>query len=105
MMTRETAEEILSELNPNALFFDGYDDAIIGITSRINLDPVVNYDKDKIIDILAKDMEPDEEIIAEYDGDVETAKRFMAEEYFDFNVAGAYMGEGTPLITIQDTNY
>ena len=32
-------------------------------------------------------------------GDEQSAKEFLAIEYFDFNVAGAYMGEGTPLIT------
>jgi hypothetical protein len=99
-MTRDEAEELLTESNPQALFLDGFDDAIIGVSSRINFGPVVNYDEGKILDILAKDMEPDEDMIAEYDGDVESAKQFMAREYFDYNVAGAYVGEFTPIITM-----
>ena len=102
-MTREQAEELILESNPEALFLDGFDDAIIGISERINFGPVVNYDKGKIIEILAKDMEPDEESIDEHGGDVESAKQFMAMEYFDFNVAGSYMGEHTPLITTTDS--
>ena len=104
-MTREVAEELILESNPEALFLDGFDDAIIGISERINFGPVVNYDKGKIIEILAKDMEPDEDTIAEHDGDVESAKTFMAIEYFDYNVAGSYMGEHTPLITTTNTDY
>jgi hypothetical protein len=97
-MTRQEAEELLAESNPKALFFDGFDDAIIGITERINFAPVVSYNKEKIIEILAKQMEPDADDI-EMHGDEESAKQFLAIEYFDYNVAGAYMGEGTPLIT------
>ena len=102
-MTREVAEELLAESNPEALFLDGFDDAIIGISERINFGPLVNYDKGKIIEILAKDMEPDEE---DLDGrDVEDVKIEMALEYFDFNVAGAYMGEYTPIITTTNTDF
>jgi len=98
MMSREEAEELLAESNPEALFLDGFDDAIIGISERINFGPVVNYDRDKIIDILIKDMEPEED---ELDGrSIEEVKTEMALEYFYFNVAGAYMGEHTPIITI-----
>jgi hypothetical protein len=104
-MTREEAEELILESNPEALFLDGFDDAIIGISERINFGPVVNYDKDKIIEILAKDMEPDEDSIDEHGGDVESAKIFMAIEYFEYNVAGAYVGEHTPLITKTTSKY
>lgn len=47
MTKREWAEEYLSELNPEALFLDGYDEAIIGITSCS-----VVYDERQIIEIL-----------------------------------------------------
>ena len=33
-MTREDAQEILFESNPEALFLDGFDDAIIGIAEK-----------------------------------------------------------------------
>lgn len=97
-MTRQEAEDLLVESNPKALFLDGFDAAIIGISERINFPPVVTYNKEKIIEILAEQMVPDEDDI-EMHGDEQSAKEFLAIEYFDFNVAGAYMGEGTPLIT------
>jgi hypothetical protein len=62
------------------LFADGFDDAIIGIAERIGMEPVVAYDINKIIEILARDM-PKEDAV----------------EYFEFNILGAYMGERTPV--------
>jgi len=44
-------EEIL-EINPEALKLDGFDEAIIGFGDRINMNPVLIYDEDKIIEIL-----------------------------------------------------
>ena len=43
-------------------------------------------------------MEPDEN---DLDGrTIDEVKMEMAIEYFEFNVAGSYMGENTPIITI-----
>ena len=44
------------------------------------MQPVVTYDYRKVIDIFAEDMSHEE-----------------AQEYFDFNVIGAWVGEGTPI--------
>jgi hypothetical protein len=71
----------ISEINSEALFCDGYDEAIIGVAERINLGPVVAYDIDKIIEILKLDGMTHEE----------------AYEYFEFNIKGAWMGEFTPI--------
>lgn len=38
-MTREEVEEILADSNPEALFMDGFDDAILGVAERPNLGP------------------------------------------------------------------
>lgn len=103
-MTRQEVEDILVESNPNALFFDGFDSAIIGVSERINFPPLVTYSKEKIIEILAEQMEPDADDI-EMHGDEESAKQFLAIEYFEFNVAGAYVGEGTPLITTTSNEF
>jgi len=95
-MTREEAQEILEESNPEALFMDGFDDAILGIAERPNLGPVVAYDEDKIIDILITQMEPDSEDLdgrEEFDVKVE-----MALDYYGYNIKSAWMGEGTPII-------
>lgn len=56
--------------------------AIIGVASRINLGPVVVYDRAKLINaFIAEGL--DEE---------------GAEEWMRFNVEGAYIGERSPLI-------
>jgi hypothetical protein len=69
----------LVKLDPELLFADGYDDCIIGMTFRADV-PVVIYSADKIIDKLANEMSYEE-----------------AQEFFDFNIEGAYMGERTPV--------
>jgi len=70
-------ESCLSE-DENILLADGYEEAFVGIARQFNQAFAV-YDRAKCIDILAKDMSYDE-----------------AEEYFSFNVEGAYVGENTP---------
>lgn len=62
------------------LFADGFDDAIVGVVERITAQPVVLYDRERCIEILmGKGMD-----------------RLEAEEYFDYNVTGSWVGEGTP---------
>lgn len=82
MTKREQVEEQLKEENPTALFADGYDDAIIGIQRRCGSPAVVAYDYNKVI-----------EIIMESGG----ISQGDAEELFEFNVIGAWMGNGTPV--------
>lgn len=81
-MDREQLNEFLTDENPDALFADGFDDAILGYTQRMNQPPLVAYSVDKIIEIL---MERDEMTYEE------------ALEYFDFNIGGGWVGEGTPI--------
>jgi hypothetical protein len=85
-----------AEENPTSLVLDEFKAAIVGYGERINLGPVVVYDKDMIIEMLMKEM-----IIMEddlYDGQTEEDKKYeMAIEYFDFNIIGAWMGEYTPI--------
>ncbi len=69
----------LVKLDPELLFADGYDDCIIGMTFRADV-PVVIYSADRMIEKLAKDMSYEE-----------------AQEFFDFNIEGAYMGDRTPV--------
>jgi len=95
-MTREDAEELISELNPEALFLDGFDDAILGIAERPNLGPVVAYDEEKIIAILVEQMEPDSEDLI--DRDVFELKMEMALDYYHYNIKNAWVGEYTPMI-------
>ena len=63
------------------LFVDGFDDAIIGLDTTGEVFRVI-YDRDKMIDMLRyrDSMELDEAI-----------------DYLEYNVWGAYVGEGTPI--------
>lgn len=83
MMTREE----IAEYNEEALFCDGFDEAIIGYAERINLGPVAAYDVNKIIEILVlRDGMTHEEAV----------------EYFYFNIHGAWMGENTPVYIFKE---
>jgi hypothetical protein len=63
------------------LFADGLDDAILGVEENSLR---VVYDVDKVIDILMKGgMDPEEAI-----------------EFYEFNIAGAYVGERTPIFVM-----
>jgi len=64
---------------------DGFDDCILGVcegaaTNALEEEELLVYSSSKIIEKLAKDMTREE-----------------AEEYFTFNILGAYMGTFTPL--------
>jgi len=63
------------------LLADGFDRAFLGIGRVFNGPSIAVYDKSMVITILRESgMKLDE-----------------AYEYFDFNVAGAYVGEKTPM--------
>lgn len=63
------------------LFADGFDAAMLGVAERCGQPPLVAYDRSRCIDILA----------------AQGMDREEAEEFFEFNVAGAWMGEYTPI--------
>ena len=59
------------------LIADGYDDAIIGVSTK----KIVIYSIPKILEILVKDgMDEDEAL-----------------EFFEYNIEGAYVSEKTPI--------
>ena len=80
--------EWVAEWNEKALFADGFEEAVIGVCERKGSTPVVAYDRERCIEILAEQFSED--------GAVEDAVE-DAMEYFDFNVAGSYVGENTPV--------
>lgn len=78
-------KEYLNECYPDEdciITFDGLDDAFIGVGYRFNK-AIACYNKDAIIAILV-------------DRDGMTIEE--ANEFFDFNIAGSYLGERTPVI-------
>lgn len=74
--------EKISYYNPEALTCDGFDDAIVGMAERINLNPVVAYSVPKMIEIM---MQRDGMTYEE------------AYEYYEFNILGAWVGDNTPV--------
>jgi len=73
--------EELMEVYDGCLMADGFEEALVGFGTRFN-SPVTIYDLNKCISVLV-----------ERDG----MSREEAEEYMDFNVLGAYVGEETPI--------
>lgn len=78
----EILKETIAEYNPEALFADGHDHAIMGYTN----DGRVVYSADQIIGGLINQGMTEEEAI----------------EFFDFNIAGAFVGEYTPIYMYEE---
>ena len=78
-----------SEVAEGALLADGFEDALIGYGYQFTY-PIAVYSRKKCIEILMDDG------IIEYE---------EATEYFDFNVAGAYVGESTPVFLDDEFDY
>ena len=57
-----------------------YDEAIIGVVERAAGAPVIAYDTQKILDILERTMPMED-----------------AQDHFDYNIVGSYMGDKTPV--------
>ena len=62
------------------LKMDGFDDCILGLFTRCGMDPIICYDEDKVIaKLMSQGMTRDE-----------------AYEFYEFNQASAWAGDGTP---------
>ena len=67
-------------MNKKLIKMDGYDDCIVGVVERFGQEPILCYDKEKILCKLeSQDM-----------------NRSEAEEFFYYNQMGAWMGDSTP---------
>tara|TARA_B100001250_G_scaffold23293_3_gene19562 strand:- start:10554 stop:10862 length:309 start_codon:yes stop_codon:yes gene_type:complete len=73
----------LAELNPDAVILDGFDSCIIGYASRQNMQAVLVYDEDKMIEVMSEQL----------GGDTEGAI-----DYLSYNTWGLWAGEGTPMV-------
>ena len=85
-VTRDQIAEWVSEFNDAALLADGLEGAFMGVCEGAGKPTVAVYDRWKCIEILAKDLEADED----------EDRYSLAVEWFEFNVVGAWMGENTP---------
>tara|TARA_R110000737_G_C14283852_1_gene432808 strand:+ start:117 stop:425 length:309 start_codon:yes stop_codon:yes gene_type:complete len=84
------AERLLELGVESALLMDGYDDCAIGILERYGMEPIVLYDKEKVIQQLVDEGIPTHE---------------EALEFYEFNQLGGWHGDQTPgfLIRLPDT--
>lgn len=86
MPTREEIDNLCDEYGlDDALLADGLDDAFVGFADRAGMRTSSLYDKTKCIEVFMKRDGMSEE---------------EAEEYFEFNVVGAYVGETTPVFAV-----
>lgn len=83
MLTPEM-KNIIAELDPDTLLADGFEEAFIGYCQQFTK-TLACYDRAKCIDILMK-----------RDGMTEEE----AEEFFEFNVTGAFVGDHTPVFLV-----
>lgn len=75
-------KERLQDQDDEFLTLDGHDSACVGIGRRCSKEPLLVYSREKILENLVKQGMNEEE----------------AEEYLEFNIAGAWVGDLTPII-------
>jgi len=81
MNIRDQILEDFGDGTEKILFADGFDDAILGVGNTFGGDLCAIYDIDAIIEILMK----------------QGMDYAEALEHYDFNIAGSYVGEQTPI--------
>jgi hypothetical protein len=75
-----TREEI-GEHNEGVMFAEGFDDCLLGIVERFGSPALALYDRERVIQkLITRDK----------------MTREVAEEFFDYNIMGAWVGENTP---------
>ena len=84
-MNREQIDRHLKNISESALLMDGFDEACIGFSQRINEPMLAVYSYLKMVDTLIERDEMDYE---------------EATEYIDYNCLGAWIGKQTPIIVM-----
>lgn len=80
MTDNELTEKVTEALDEEEITLaDGFADAFLGIGRQFSK-PIAVYSRRKCIEVLMRDMDQEQ-----------------AEEYFEFNLAGAWVGESTPI--------
>ena len=86
-LPRKSGREWLADFDEEILVLgidDEYDEALVGVCTRFGMGPVALYDKAKVLEILERDMEDDDD------------PELAAIEWFEFNIIGAWVGDFTP---------
>jgi hypothetical protein len=84
---RKSSHEYLAQFDEEILVLghdEEFDDALVGVVTRFGMGPVALYDKVKVLEILERGMEDDDD------------PELTAIEWFEYNVIGAWVGEFTP---------
>ena len=91
----------------DVLLADGWEDCIIGLGWQFNK-PLIVYSKNKILAKLVNEFANEARENKEFDdNDTYRGDRDFfaeAEEYFSFNIQGAWVGEGTPVFVDEELN-
>ena len=74
-------DKIVEQFDEDVLLADGFDRALLGIGRAANGLAIAVYCRNRCISVLQE----------------QGMTRLEAEEYFDYNVQGAYVGERTPM--------
>jgi hypothetical protein len=84
-MTREEIEQHLENIGEEALLMDGFDEALIGFSKRINEPLLAVYKWQRMVQILKnRDKMSYEDAV----------------EYIEYNCIGAWIGPQTPIIVM-----
>jgi hypothetical protein len=86
---KTTREELAEQFGDDILLMDGYDDCVVGVVEQFGRPPIVCYDRDKVIRKMVADGMTYEE----------------AEEFFEYNQIGAWVGDRTPCFLTQIKNF
>ena len=81
-MNQNEMREWLAERVEDAVTWDGCDAAIIGVVERCSQPPLVCYDYELLVQCFVEQGMSGEDAV----------------EWVDFNLAGAWVGDGTPMI-------
>ena len=82
-MNKKELENVCSYLDEEILLMDGFEEAFIGFSRRCSQPTLATYSWKKMIDVLVQRDGMNEE---------------EAAEFIEYNCAGAWMGELTPVI-------
>jgi len=82
---RQKINDYLENYDQTAMLMDGFDEALIGFSQRINEPLLAVYSWEKMVDVCVnRDRMSTEE----------------AEEYINYNCIGAWIGDQTPIIVM-----
>ena len=101
-MTLDDALELLGDVEDGTpISYPQFDSAILGIAERFGMNPVICYDKAKVIQILMDSFTVTQDDLEDYEIEdgmtIEDKKYEMAIEWYNHNTIGGWIGDYTPV--------